>query len=100
MDTLPMTNGFVLTEKGKKMSNHIEFYRDLLPTKDSLRELVEIIGQTIIKRADEISCDPHYVKSIEINASITTDEVVTISWTTEIYTDPVKAYVGERKDDG
>lgn len=81
------------------MSNHTEFYRDVLPTKDSLRELVEIIGQTIIKRADDISCDPNYVRSIEINASITPDEVVTISWTTEIYTDPVKAYVGGRQKD-
>lgn len=81
------------------MSNHTAFYRDILPTKDSLRELIEIIGQTIIKRADEIACDPNYVRGLEIKASITTDEVVTISWTTEIYTDPVKAYVGERKDD-
>jgi len=70
----------------------IEIERGSLPSKEYLRALIEKIGQTIIDRADDISCNPTYTKSILINASISTDEVVTISWEVETYTTPPEVY--------
>jgi hypothetical protein len=84
---------------GRRMS--IEIERGSLASKEYLRALIEKIGQTIIDRADDISCNPTYTKSILINANISTDEPVTISWEVETYTTPPVAYLyrdGARMD--